>query len=194
MMNDATATVIRTLREKQNLTQRELAERLQVSDKTISKWETGRGLPDLALLEPLAQSLRTSVTELLSGNCVHNQNGAANLLRGKFYVCQAWGNVIYATGEGVFHCCGIPLHPQAAKPENDAHTLHVERVETEFYVAAKHPMEKTHFLSFFAVVTTEQVQLLKLYPEQPPEGRLQLCGHGILYAYCNRHDLFYRKI
>ncbi len=61
MMNDATAVVIRTLREKQNLTQRELAERLQVSDKTISKWETGRGLPDLALLEPLAQSFRTSV-------------------------------------------------------------------------------------------------------------------------------------
>ena len=54
MQNYVTGEVIRSLREKRRLTQRDLAQRLNVSDKTISKWETGRGLPDITLLEPLA--------------------------------------------------------------------------------------------------------------------------------------------
>ena len=54
MQSYVTGEVIRSLREKRRLTQRDLAQRLNVSDKTISKWETGRGLPDITLLEPLA--------------------------------------------------------------------------------------------------------------------------------------------
>ena len=69
MQNYVTGEVIRSLREKRRLTQRDLAQRLNVSDKTISKWETGRGLPDITLLEPLAGALGVSVTELLSGDC-----------------------------------------------------------------------------------------------------------------------------
>ena len=49
-------TMIQRLREQQNLTQKALAERLAVSDKTISKWETGRGLPDMSLFQPLAEA------------------------------------------------------------------------------------------------------------------------------------------
>lgn len=50
-----TGTVIRELREKNQLTQRELAEKLGVSDKTVSKWETAKGYPDITLLEPIAE-------------------------------------------------------------------------------------------------------------------------------------------
>ena len=49
-----TGGVIRALREKKKLTQSALADRTGVSDKAVSKWETGRGLPDITLLEPLA--------------------------------------------------------------------------------------------------------------------------------------------
>lgn len=83
MNNYVTGTAIKELREKKKLLQKELAEMLGVSDKTISKWETGRGLPDISLLEPLAGALGVSLTELLSGQCIFNENRSANLLRSK---------------------------------------------------------------------------------------------------------------
>ena len=87
MTNYVTGDTIRYLRERRHLTQRELAERLNVSDKTISKWETSRGLPDITLLEPLASTLSVSVAELLSGEHIENGNRAANLQKSHFYVC-----------------------------------------------------------------------------------------------------------
>lgn len=58
---------IAALRKEQGLTQQELADRLFVSNKAVSKWERGQSLPDIALLEPLAQCLGVSVAELLRG-------------------------------------------------------------------------------------------------------------------------------
>ena len=78
MNSYVTGPVIKALREKKNYTQKQLADRLAVSDKTISKWETGRGLPDLSLLEPLASALGVSVAELLSGEQITNQNRSAH--------------------------------------------------------------------------------------------------------------------
>ena len=86
-MNYITGSTIRILREKKRYTQKQLAERLSVSDKTISKWETGKGLPDVSMVEPLAKELQVSVAELLSGEQIINRNAAANLLRARFYVC-----------------------------------------------------------------------------------------------------------
>ena len=76
-----TGTAIRQLREAKHLTQAELAEKLAVSAKAISKWETGRGLPDISLLEPLAAALGVSVLELMQGEPVVNRNRSANLLQ-----------------------------------------------------------------------------------------------------------------
>lgn len=58
-----TGAIIKELREKNQLTQNELAEKLNVSDKTISKWETAKGYPDISLLEPIAEVFKISVTE-----------------------------------------------------------------------------------------------------------------------------------
>ena len=73
-------TMIKRLREGRNMTQSQLAERLNVSDKAISKWETGRGYPDISLIEPLAEALRVSVIELFSGEDVVNTNRSFNML------------------------------------------------------------------------------------------------------------------
>lgn len=62
-----TGTAIRQLREAKHMTQAELAEKLAVSAKAISKWETAHGLPDISLLEPLAAALGVSVLELMQG-------------------------------------------------------------------------------------------------------------------------------
>lgn len=58
---------IQEMRKAQSLTQRELAEKLNISDKTVSKWETGNGLPEVGLMLPLCEVLGISVNELLSG-------------------------------------------------------------------------------------------------------------------------------
>ena len=82
-----TGTQIKTLRENMNLTQKELADILDVSDKTISKWETSRGYPDISILPELAKALGVSVAELLTNNIVRNNNRHGNMLKTEFYVC-----------------------------------------------------------------------------------------------------------
>ncbi len=194
MNHYVTGGTIRLLREQKGYTQKQLAERLLVSDKAVSKWESGRGLPDISLIEPLARTLGVSVAELLSGECVQNKNRHGNMLKSKFYVCPVCGNAIFAAGEGSFSCCGVQLPPLEAEESDEAHAISIERIENELFVTMRHPMEKTHFISFFAVATGSSVQFFKLYPEQNAETRIPITGRGTLYACCNRHGLFARKI
>ena len=189
-----TGPAIRQLREARHMTQSELAEKLGVSSKTVSKWETSRGLPDITLLQPLAQALGVSVIELMNGEPITNRNVSANLLRGRFFVCPICGNVLHATGSAVISCCGVVLPPLEAEESDDDHAVTVEHVEDEHFITVRHPMEKTHFISFLAFVTTDRVQMVKLYPEGGAQTRLQLRGMGQLYWYCNRHGLFRKKI
>ena len=62
-----TGTLIARCRKERNMTQAQLAARLHVTDKAISKWERGAGLPDIHLLEPLSQALGVSLVELVQG-------------------------------------------------------------------------------------------------------------------------------
>lgn len=189
-----TGATIRRLREGRHLTQAQLAGRIDVSSKTVSKWETGRGLPDITLLEPLAGALGVSVAELLSGDCVINRNRSANLLRARFYVCPVCGNVLYATGEAAVSCCGVSLPPLEAEEADEAHSCTMEAVEDETYLTFHHPMTKSHFLTFLAYVTTDRVQLVKLYPEGSADCRFRFRGRGYLYRYCNRHGLMRERV
>ena len=66
-MSYLSGKTIRALRGKKNYTQKQLADLIGVSEKTVSKWETEKGLPDITLLEPLAKELQVSVAELLNG-------------------------------------------------------------------------------------------------------------------------------
>ena len=63
---------ISTARTKIGLTQKELADKIGVSDKTISKWETGKSLPDISYYEPLCDALNIKVNELLSGEYLND--------------------------------------------------------------------------------------------------------------------------
>ena len=185
-----TGTTIKNLRESRNLTQAELAEKLGVSSKTVSKWETAKGLPDITLLQPLSQALGISVIELMNGEHITNRNVSANMLRCKFYVCPICGNIIHSTGNAVVSCCGVTLPPLEAEDADDSHPITVENVEDEHFITVHHPMTKEHFISFIAFVTSDRIQLVKFYPEGNAETRLQLRGRGYLYYYCNRHGLY----
>lgn len=189
-----TGTTVKRLREKKGFTQEELAQKIGVSSKAISKWETAKGLPDISLIEPLASTLGVSVTELMSGDTVINKNVSANMLRSKFYVCPVCGNVIYATGDAVISCCGITLPPLEAEDCDEAHAVSAQRVEDEQFITVHHDMTKNHFISFIAYITSDRIQLAKLYPESNAETRFQLRGRGYLYIFCNKHGLMKIKV
>ena len=189
-----TGTSVKQLRESRNMTQAELAEKIGVSSKTISKWETARGLPDVSLLQPLSQALGISVIELMNGEHIINKNVSANLLRCKFYVCPICGNVIHSMGSAVISCCGVTLPALEAEEGDDDHMITVENVEDEHFLTVNHPMTKTHYITFAAFVTCDRIQMVKFYPEGNAETRMQLRGTGWLYYCCNQHGLFKKKI
>ena len=185
-----TGAVIRRLRGHKKLTQEELAARIHVSGKAVSKWETGQGFPDISLLEPLAEALDISVIELLSGEDITNQNLSANIRKSRFYVCPVCGNVIQSVGEALISCCGITLPPLEAEEADGAHAVRIERVGDEYYVTVDHPMSKDHYISFAAAIADQSVQFVKLYPESAAEARFKIRNTEKIYAYCIRHGLF----
>lgn len=186
-----TGTIIKELREKNKLTQLELAERLNVSDKTVSKWETAKGYPDITLLEPIAKVFGISVTELLSGNAINNMNVSANMLRSKFYVCPVCGNIIHSMGEAVISCHGIQLFPEDAEASDENHRISIDKVEDEYFIQIEHDMKKDHYISFIAAISPDRLQLVKLYPEGNAEARFKISGVKRVYFYCNRDGLFH---
>lgn len=185
-----TGSAIKTLREQAKLTQAQLAERLSVSDKTVSKWETGRGYPDVTLLEPIAAAFHISVAELLSGQAVVNTNVSANMRRCHFYVCPICGNVLHSMGRASVSCHGVMLPPLEAEPCDGAHPITVAPVEDEFLITVHHPMTRRHHILFLAFVTDDRLQLIRLYPEGSAQTRVKRCGKGSVYACCNRDGLF----
>lgn len=189
-----TGTVIKELRERNNLTQAELAMQLNVSDKTVSKWENAKGYPDITLLEPIAKVLGVSITELLSGNPVNNMNVSGNMIRSKFYVCPVCGNVIHSMGETVINCHGVQLLPEAAELSDEQHKIFIEKVEDEYFIQVEHDMNKEHYISFLAAVSSDRLQMIKLYPEGAAEARFKISGVKMIYAFCNRDGLFYIDI
>lgn len=187
-------SVIYALRKEQGLTQRELAEILHVSSKTVSKWERGQGIPDVSVLECLAEILNVTVEQILSGKLPVKRKDSGNMARMKFYLCPYCGNVLMGTGECYPVCCGRRLKPTVAKPADEAHALQMEQIEYDRYVTAKHPMEKTYYLQFAALVGYDRMEFIRLYPEQDCAFRLTGLGRGTLYYGCSEHGLFRMKI
>lgn len=190
MDQDTIGTTIRALREAKQLTQAELAQLLHVSAKTISKWETGRGCPDISLWEPAAQALGVSLAELMCGQVVHNGNVAANVTRARYHVCPVCGNIILSMGDAVIQCHGIRLTPLQAEDADEQHAVSICEVEDEYFVQITHAMTKRHHIAFMAAVTSDGIHLTKLYPEGNAEARFSRRGLRKLLFYCNQDGLF----
>lgn len=185
-----TGAMIKRLREEKRISQSKLAEALNVSDKAVSRWETGRGYPDITLIEPLASALDVSIIELFSGEGIVNTNKSSKMLKMKLYVCPVCGNVIQSTGEAVVSCCGISLPPLEAEPADEMHPVQIDRIEDEYYLSVNHEMNKTHYISFITAVRDDGFETRKLYPESDAAARFKISGTRFFYVYCNRHGLF----
>lgn len=84
MMDNSIGAFLQSVRKEKNFTQKELADRIGVSDKTISKWENGNSVPDTTLLKPLCDELDISINELLSGERLlpeaYSENAEKNMM------------------------------------------------------------------------------------------------------------------
>ena len=189
-----TGAVIRSQRQNKGMTQLELAEKLCVSDKTVSKWERGGGAPDIALLPSLARMLDVDVKALLYGDLQERGSSSGNLKKLNFYVCPDCGNLLFSTEQADAVCCGRKLSPlpvRAAAPEE---RLRVELSDGEWYVTSGHEMGREHYVSFIAFLSNDTLILKKLYPEWSLEARFPRFTHGTLFWYCTRHGLVAQRV
>lgn len=194
MDNEKIGTVIYTLRRERDMTQRELAEALHISAKTVSKWERGQGCPDISLLEKLAEVLNVTVEQILSGGLPVKGKDSGNMARIKFYLCPHCGNVLTGTGQCFPVCCGRRLKPAVAKVPDEEHILTVSLVEDEYYITYNHPQTKAHYMQFAALVSDDRMEFVRMYPEQDGAFRISGNRRGRLYYGCSNHGLFQMKI
>lgn len=186
--------LILNLRKEKEMTQKDLADVMNISDRTISKWERGIGCPDVSLLHELSDILGVNIEKILAGDLEPNDSDGGNVKRIKFYVCPTCGNVLSGTGSAEISCCGRKLNPLVAQKESASHEITVSKVEDDLYITLQHEMTKAHFISFLAYVSSDRMLFIKLYPEQPAEVRFPKMYGGDIYFYCNQHGLIKRGI
>ena len=194
MDNKKVGQLIRELRKERHMTQAQLAEQLHVSDKTVSKWETGKGGPELSLLTEISKIFEIDLQNLLAGELNRNQLRSINLRKVKLYICPTCGNVVTATSEAAVSCCGRKLKEAAPTKASQDEKLMVELVENDFFVTSQHEMTKEHYISFVALLTADAIIMRKQYPEWDLSVRIPRIAHGRLLWYCSRHGLFYQEI
>jgi len=189
-----TGELIRQLRLESGLTQKQLAESLNVSDKAVSKWECGNGCPDVSLLSELSDIFGTDVQTLLSGRINKNESEKGNMKKLKFYVCKECGNIITATSEAAVTCCGNKLTALEPVKAEGADMLKTEDLGGEWFISSEHEMKKEHYISFVAYVTDSSAMIFKQYPEWNLQVTLPFYRSGRLVWYCTQHGLFYQDI
>ena len=189
-----TGKLIRSLRIEQGLTQKQLAEKINLSDKTISKWERGLGCPDISVLSELSEILNVNISEILSGILTENKNVPGNMKKINYYVCKNCGNIIVSTGRSSVSCCGRrvpPLNPnRAAKSEE----LYLRQLEDEWYIESDRPAEKDNFISFVAFASGDRIYIFKQYPQWEIQVRIPIRQHGVLFWYSDAEGLLYQNI
>lgn len=182
--------LIYSLRREKGMTQKTLADALQISDRTISKWERGLGCPDVSLLQELSEVLEVNIDMLLTGDLQSSTLNNGNMKRIHFYVCPTCKTILYSSGSAEISCCGRKLSPLKVQQEDVRHTMQIKDSDGEFYVSIPHEMTKQHYLQFIAYVTNDRVLMMKLYPEQEAAVRFPKMFGGTFYLCCDTHGLF----
>lgn len=182
--------LILQLRKERGLTQKQVAEKLNITNKTISKWECGNGCPDVTLWGELSAILGADILKLLEGELKPNIKDVGKIDKVRFYVCPKCGNILISTSDAAISCCGRKLSALKSIPATDEHKMNIEQIEMEYYITVDHEMSKSHYIYFAAYVHYDTVLLLRLYPEQNPSFYLPVMkSKGNLYLYCTEHGL-----
>lgn len=183
--------VILQLRKEKGLTQQKVADALNISNKTVSKWECGLGCPDVSLWTKLSELLGADIQKILEGELTPNRPDSGKIDKIKFYVCPSCGNILVSTSETSISCCGRKLQPLIPNHSLMEHEITIEEMDADYYISIKHEMRKDHYISFIAYVKNDRILLNRLYPEQSAEARIPVMQRGgNLYLFCVRHGLY----
>ena len=133
MNNEKTGMLIAQIRKEKGLTQKQLADRIGVSNATISKWETAKGFPDISLIEPLAEVLDISVSEIIAGERLESSPKTDDIIsdlvdisineqnrKKKIY------NWIIAITVAIYYCCNIISHHQSYYKKMGIHVAYMD--------------------------------------------------------------------
>lgn len=186
--------MIRNLRTEKKMTQSDLANRLNVSNKTISKWECGLGCPDISLIAELSEILEVDISYMLKGDLTSNDFAGGNMKNTTFYICPVCGSISVHTGQAQTLCCGRKVEEQLQQKATDSEKLNILTDDDEWYITSDHPMNKDNYITFVAFLTGDRLQLIKLYPEWDLSLRIPRQGHGKLIWFSTTKGLFYQLI
>ena len=187
---DKNGKLLSDLRKTKGLTQKQVADMLGVVPKTVSKWETGNGFPDVSMISTLADIFGVSERTLLDGNLTRNNADVGSIKKTKFYVCPYCGSTMYGTGENHVICCGKHIQPLTPQKANDSHSINVTEIESDYYIEFNHEMTKDHYINFVVFMGYDRLLMVRMYPEQDPTVRFSKMYRGKLYFCCNKHGLF----
>ncbi len=186
--------IIRQLRKEKNMTQSTLAKELNISDKTISKWERGMGCPDISLIVELSEILGVDLNHMLKGHVENSPLIGGNLKKSQYHVCSLCGNVTMSTGATQVTCCGRKIEALVAQKAAEDQKLNVEVDGDEFYITSSHASTKENYISFIVYALGGAMELIKQYPEWDIQLRLQRKGRGKLLWYSTKLGLLYQNI
>ena len=194
MDNIKVGELIRSLRKENHMTQLQLAEKLHVSDKAVSKWERGMGCPEVSFMTELSRIFEVDIQNLLSGELNRNELPGGNMKKLKFYVCPICGNLVTSMVETQVTCCGRKLKPITPVKAAEEEKLSVQIIENDYFISSEHEMTRNHYITFVVLMTSDTVMLNKQHPEWNLQLRIPVFAHGRLLWYCNQHGLFYQEV
>ncbi len=189
-----TGKTIKLLRISMGYTQKQLADMMNISDKTVSKWERGLGCPDIDLLTRLSDILSVSIETLLEGNLISNSIKEINMKNNKYYICPECGNISICTGEADVACCGRKLDPCTPVKASDSEKLSAVISDGEWFVSGDNPMTKENYITFAVFASSEKMHFVKLYPEWNLQFRIPFTCHGTLFFCTNKGKILYQYL
>ena len=166
MNAEKTGNLIRSLRIKKGLTQKELAHMICVTDKAVCKWEKGRGCPNITLISQLSKVLEVDIQSILQGYLDRNKKIGENMNHLKFYKCPTCGNLVTSIKSVELSCCGNKLSPVSAQTRSDPEYQPViQEFDGQYSIKFNHPMTKSDYISQVIVVRYDQIMTVNLYAE-----------------------------
>ncbi len=181
--------LIAQLRREKGLTQKDIAQALNISNKTVSKWECGLGCPDVSLWADLSMILEADMAQMMEGEITLNRPDTGNINKSRFYVCPSCQNVLVSTGSSSIFCCGRKLEQLALQQDENTPRITVEVIDVDYFITIEHEMTREHYILFAAYVQSDMVFLTRMYPEQGAAVRIPYMPGGKLYLYCVKHGL-----
>lgn len=190
MNQEKIGKLILKLRQEKKLTQKELAQKLNVSDKAVSKWECGYGIPDITLLEHISRVFDIPVKIILQGEIDQNKTDGGNMKKTNFYVCENCKNIITSTSNCEISCCSTNLKPLQPKAIDSEFNFEIQDLDGEYFITFESKMTKEDYVSFVSYICPDKVLTVRLYPEQSPHCYFPKLRGGKFYIYSVQKGLF----